>query len=120
MKFLAAVLSIPALAVLYSATEHPGAVFSLVMLLGVLAVAWRGRRIARGVDGFCNPGPRRFRVFPFVALALVAIGGGCRPAAPLRAPAPVAALAEVETLDCGARACAITEVGGATMITVLE
>ena len=118
MKLLAAVLAVPALAVMYSATDHPGAVFTLVMLLGVLAVARRGRRIANGVDGFCNPSPRRFRVFPFVALALIA--GGCRPVAAPRSPEPVIALAEVETLDCGGRSCAVTEVAGATMITVIE
>lgn len=118
MKLLAAVLAVPALAVVFSMTSYPGPTFLLIMLLGVLGVAWRGRRIARGVDEFFNTSPRRWRVFPFVALALVA--GGCRPAAPLRAPEPAVALAEVETLDCGARVCAVTEVAGATMITVLE
>jgi hypothetical protein len=118
MKLLAAVLAVPAFALIFAATSYPGLVFGLTMLLGVLAVAWRGRRIARGADSLFNPSPRRHRVFPFVALALVA--GGCRPAAPPLAPEPIAALAEVETLDCGAQACAVTEVGGATMITVLE
>ena len=118
MKLLAAVLAVPAFAVLFAATSYPGPVFLLVMLLGVLAVAARGRRIANGIDGLFNPSPRRHRVWPFVALVLVA--GGCRPAAPPRTPEPVIALAEVETLDCGATTCAIIEVAGATLITVIE
>lgn len=118
MKLLAAVLAIPAFALVFSATSYPGPTFLLIMLLGVIGVAWRGRMIARGVDEFCNPSPRRRRVFPFVALLLIA--GGCRQVAPPRAPEPVVALAEVETLDCGGRSCAVTEVAGATLITVSE
>lgn len=115
----AAVLAVPAFAYLFAATSYPGPVFLLTMLVGLLAVSRRGRRIARGVDGWLNPSPRRHRVWPFVVLALSS-AVGCRHAAPPRAPEPVAALAEVQTLDCGARACAMIEVAGATMITVLE
>ena len=35
MKLLAAVLAVPAFAVLFAATSYPGPVFLLVMLLGV-------------------------------------------------------------------------------------
>lgn len=118
MKIIAAVLAVPAFAYLFAATSYPGPVFLLTMLVGLLAVSQRGRRIARGIDGYFNASPRRHRVWPFVALVLVA--GGCRPDAPPRAPEPVIALAEVQTLDCGGRSCAIIEVAGATMITVLE
>ena len=115
--FSAAVL---AFAVFFTAVDHPLvqlAAILAVMILSVRIAGRAGRRFFRQLDDACNPSPRRYRVWPFVAVALVA--GGCRPE-PTRTPEPIAALAEVETLDCGGRSCAVTEVGGATMITVLE
>jgi hypothetical protein len=120
--FTAAVL---AFAMFFCAVDHP--LLQLAAILGVMVLAvriagraeQRGRRFFRQLDEACNPAPRRHRVWPFVALALVTLSG-CRPEL-TRIPEPVAALAEVETLDCGgARGCAITDVAGATMITVLE
>lgn len=123
MKLLAAIpAAVLAFALFFSVVEHPLLRIAAILLLAVAAIGYatKGRRFFRQLDELTSSRPRRYRVFPFVGLALVAGAGGCRPEPQLRAPEPVAALAEVETLDCGARACAVTEVGGATMITVLE
>ena len=111
---LLAIAAVPTLAVLYTLTDHPAALFGLVMLLGVLSVARRGRRAAAQIDSMFNPAPRRWPVWPFVVLALAF--AACRPTTPPRAPEP----AQVLELDCGAPSCMVTEAGGATMIVVLE
>ena len=62
---------------------------------------------------------RRRRRARFWLMTFMSIGGGCRPDATV-SPEPIAALAEVDTLDCGGRSCAVTEVAGSTLITVTE
>lgn len=126
MKTIATISAAPTVAMFFTAVNHPLVQLSAIMAVMVMSVrvAGRadrlGRKFFRQVDEACNPPPRRHRVFPFVALALVIVSGGCRPTAPPRTPVPIAALAEVEALDCGGRSCAIIEVAGATMITVTE
>lgn len=127
MKLIAAIpasfaLAILAFALFFSVVEHPLLRIAGILIacfVAVLPFSGVGRWIARRVDDACNRRPRRRSGVRLLAVLLLA-ASACRPSAPSRAPEPVAALAEVETLDCGARACAVTEVAGATMITILE
>jgi hypothetical protein len=113
------ILGVPAFALFFSIVQHPGlclagVVLTMVALLTLRSVG-HGRRFFRSLDEACAPYPRRHGVWPFVGLLVLA---ACRSAAP--AIPPTAGLAEVATLECGARVCAVTEVAGVTMVTVAE
>ena len=110
-------LAVIAFALYFSTVQHPLACLAGVVLVMLAAPRLaRARRVLQRLDDAMAPRARRAPPgWPFIG-ALV-LGVGCRSTVP---PRPPVALAEVETLECGGRVCAVTEVAGATMITVTE
>lgn len=124
MKFAtASTTAVLGFALFFSVVEHPllriaGFIVACGLTLGLFPC---GARETRWLDEVTSSRPRRApRGWPFLALALVLAAGGCRPEAATVVPEPAVALAEVDTLDCGGRSCAVTEVAGVTLITVTE